>query len=89
MADLSEWLGMDRTTLIRNLGPLERDGLVTVSGKGRGSKVSVEITANGDSAMAKLLPDWREAQKAVVATLGEERWMQILNDLERAARALE
>jgi DNA-binding MarR family transcriptional regulator len=28
MAELSEWLGMERTTLVRNLQPLQRDGLV-------------------------------------------------------------
>src|SRR5881628_1026555 len=28
MAELSDWLGMDRTTLVRNLHPLQRDGLV-------------------------------------------------------------
>ncbi len=28
MAELSDWLGMDRTTLVRNLRPLQRDGLV-------------------------------------------------------------
>ncbi len=26
MAELSDWLGMDRTTLVRNLQPLQRDG---------------------------------------------------------------
>ena len=30
MAELSEWLGMERTTLLRNLRPLQRDGLVRV-----------------------------------------------------------
>ena len=88
MAELSDWLGMDRTTLIRNLGPLERDGLVTLGGKGRGSKVTVEITRKGKSALSKLLPDWQAAQRAVIETLGEKRWSAILADLERAAHAL-
>jgi DNA-binding MarR family transcriptional regulator len=88
MAELSDWLSMDRTTLVRNLRPLERDGLVKLSGKGRGSKVMVEITPKGKSALAKLMPDWRAAQRAVVKTLGEERWSAILSDLKRAAQAL-
>src|SRR3990172_3290610 len=41
MADLSDWLGMERTTLVRNLRPLERDGLVAMTGTGRGGRVSV------------------------------------------------
>ena len=89
MAELSDWLSMDRTTLVRNLRPLERDGLVKLSGKGRGGKVMVEITPKGKSTLARLMPDWRAAQRAVVKTLGEERWSAILSDLKRAAQALE
>jgi DNA-binding MarR family transcriptional regulator len=89
MAELSEWLRMERTTLVRNLGPLERDGLVKLSGKGRGGKVTVEITPKGKSALAKLMPEWQATQQAVVKTLGEERWSAILRDLRRAAQALE
>jgi DNA-binding MarR family transcriptional regulator len=88
MAELSTWLGMDRTTLIRNLRPLERDGLVNANGAGRGGKVTLTITAKGKSALARLTPDWQGAQMAVVKTLGKERWTSILGDLERAALAL-
>jgi hypothetical protein len=45
MAELSEWLGMERTTLLRNLRPLQRDGLVRAKGGGRGGHVELEITA--------------------------------------------
>lgn len=88
MARLSGWLGMDRTTLLRNLRPLERDGLVKAAGKGRGRKVSLSLTAKGRAVLMKFVPDWRKAQAKVVATLGEDRWTAILNDLERAALAL-
>ena len=88
MAEISEGLGMDRTTLVRNLRPLERDGLVEAKGSGRGSKVSLRLTPKGKAALGKLLPDWREAQRKVVDTLGAARWAEILADLDRAARAL-
>ena len=45
MAELSDWLGMDRTTLVRNLRPLQRDGLVQAGGGGRGRLVELAITA--------------------------------------------
>lgn len=89
MAEVSEFLGMDRTTLVRNLKPLEREGLVTASGKGRGGKVSLALTAKGKGAFRKLLPDWQAAQRKIVQTLGAERWSAILTDLERATGALE
>jgi DNA-binding MarR family transcriptional regulator len=88
MDELSDWLGMERTTLVRNLRPLERDGLLELSGTGRGGKVSVSLTSKGRKELAEAMPAWRAAQQAVVKTLGEERWSAILNDLERAALAL-
>jgi DNA-binding MarR family transcriptional regulator len=88
MAEVSDWLAMDRTTLVRNLRPLERDGLVVVNGKGRGNKVSLSLTPKGRQALKKFLPDWQVAQQKVIQTLGKERWTEILRDLERAALAL-
>jgi DNA-binding MarR family transcriptional regulator len=88
MAELSDWLGMERTTLVRNLRPLQRDGLVRVSGGGRGRLVELAITAKGRKQMEKLAPAWKSAQRAAVKTLGEKRWSAILSDLETAALAL-
>ena len=88
MAEVSDWLGMDRTTLVRNLRPLERDGLIKATGKGRGNKVSLTLTAKGRGALQKFLPDWQLAQQKIIKTLGKERWTEILRDLERAALAL-
>jgi DNA-binding MarR family transcriptional regulator len=88
MAELSDWLGMDRTTLVRNLRPLQRDGFVKAAGGGRGNRVELTITAKGRKQVEKLMPAWRSAQIAVVKTLGEKRWATILSDLETAALAL-
>jgi len=88
MAEVSDWLAMDRTTLVRNLRPLERDGLVKATGKGRGNKVSLTLTAKGRTALEKFMPDWQLAQQKVIKTLGKDRWTEILRDLERAALAL-
>lgn len=88
MAELSDWLGMDRTTLVRNLRPLQRDGLVQTTGGGRGSRVELSITTKGRKKIEEYLPAWRSAQSAAVKTLGKERWSAILSDLEAAALAL-
>lgn len=89
MAELSDCLGMDRTTLVRNLGPLRRDGFVRADGGGRGNRVELAITAKGRKLIEKLTPAWKSAQSAVVKTLGEKRWSAILSDLETAALALD
>ena len=88
MAELSDWLGMDRTTLVRNLRPLQRDGFVKAVGGGRGNRVELTITTKGRNQVEKLRPAWQAAQSAVVKTLGEKRWSAILSDLETAALAL-
>ena len=88
MAELSEWLGLERTTLLRNLRPLQRDGLVRANGAGRGGHVELQITAKGRAALAKTVPAWRSAQAKVVATLGKERWSAILGDLAEVAMKL-
>jgi Transcriptional regulators len=88
MAELSDWLGMDRTTLVRNLRPLQRDGFVKAVGGGRGNRVELTITGKGQKQIEKLTPAWKSAQSAVVKTLGEQRWSAILSDLEAAALAL-
>ena len=88
MAELSDWLGMDRTTLVRNLRPLQRDGLVQAKGGGRGGHVELFITEKGRAALARLFPAWRSAQNKVVATLGKERWSSIIRDLQQVAAKL-
>ena len=88
MAELSDRLGMDRTTLVRNLRPLQRDGLAQAVGGGRGNRVELAITAKGRKQIEKFTPAWKSAQRAAVKTLGEKRWSAILSDLESAALAL-
>src|SRR5882672_12020823 len=62
MAELSEWLGMERTTLVRNLRPLQRDGLVATAGGGHGKLVEVRLTSKGRKQMADVMPAWQAAQ---------------------------
>ena len=88
MAELSEWLGMERTTLLRNLRPLQRDGLARANGAERGGHVELEITEKGRAALTRLHPAWRSAQDKVVAILGKERWSSMIRDLQEVATQL-
>jgi DNA-binding MarR family transcriptional regulator len=88
MADLSEILGMERTTLLRNLRPLQRDGLVSVDGGGRGGPVAISLTTKGRKQLEKLAPAWEAAQRTAVQVLGEERWTALIADLDKVAAAL-
>jgi DNA-binding MarR family transcriptional regulator len=88
MADLSEMLGMDRTTLLRNLRPLQRDGLVSIEGGGHGGPVELSLTAKGRKQIEKLTPAWESAQRTAVQVLGAERWTTLIADLDKVAAAL-
>ncbi len=72
---------MDRTTLTRNLKPLEKRGLIKVTpGKDRRMKV-VTLTEKGNETLANALPLWKKAQAQVIKELGQERWNSLRADL--------
>jgi DNA-binding MarR family transcriptional regulator len=88
MAELGEVLGMERTTLLRNLRPLQRDGLVNVEGGGQGGRIELSISPKGRKQMEKIAPAWESAQRTAIEVLGEKRWSAILADLDTLASAL-
>jgi len=64
VARLARLLGIDRTTLSRNIALGERKGLVSVhSGKDAREKL-IEITPLGRQLADSALPAWRSAQEA-------------------------
>lgn len=70
LTELAEIMRMDRTTLSRNLHPLERDGFITISaGPDRRTK-SVSLTSDGSAKIAEALPYWQSAQETVATALG-------------------
>ncbi len=80
---LGERLVMDRTTLTRNLRPLEKQSLIEIaSGEDRRTR-EVSLTANGRKTLAKGLPFWEKAQARLTGDLGESRWSRMLADLEK------
>ena len=87
MLRLAEELGLDRTTMTRNLVPLERDGLV-VSAPGPDRRIRlIQLTEAGRRSLAKALPLWEKAQQRVIESLGEQRWRELMGALQ-AAQAL-
>jgi DNA-binding MarR family transcriptional regulator len=64
---LADFLGLERTTLTRNLRPLVRDGHVSVE-QGADRRVhKVAVTAKGVVAASSAFPFWRKAQDAALA----------------------
>ena len=72
ITELAERLAMDRTTLTRNLRPMERHGWLRLApGHDRRSR-AVEITAAGRRTFERAVPLWREAERRVRRTMGRD-----------------
>ena len=70
---LAEKLGMDRTTLTRNLGVVERDGMVTVrTGDDPRSRLVV-LTKAGREAVNRAIPHWEKAQAILARKIGADQ----------------
>lgn len=75
-------LAMDRTTLTRNLRPLEREGLVTVKPSRHDKRTrEVNLTKKGMKRLELALPLWQEAQQKIRSALGGSRLDRMIEDL--------
>src|SRR2546422_10414991 len=73
ITELSKRLAMDRTTLARNLRPLEQEGFLAVTvGEDRRERF-VELSAKGERAVAKAMPLWRSVHERFEQQFGKER----------------
>jgi len=78
---LAKGLVMDRTTLTRNLKPLEKDGLIKITSGDDKRTHFVKITPKGKSAMEKTLPYWEKARTVVSEEFGQKHLDGLLKDL--------
>ncbi|HYM03349.1 MAG TPA: MarR family winged helix-turn-helix transcriptional regulator [Stellaceae bacterium] len=84
---LAKFMGMDRSTLTRNLRPLEAEGLVVVGVEGRHRSRTLTITKQGRARLRTALPLWEEAQKALKAKLGVSGWDRLHGSLDHLVSA--
>lgn len=86
ISHLAEKLEMDRTTLTRNLSPLEKKGLIRIdAGKDQRTRL-VEITTKGRQAAEKAIPRWEDIQLQVIDQIGEARWRMLMDELSEVVR---
>ncbi|MCB8819049.1 MarR family winged helix-turn-helix transcriptional regulator [Microvirga rosea] len=87
---LADKLGLDPTTLVRNVKHAsDRRLIAAAGGRGRAGK-RLRLTLEGEEALKRALDAWEEVNSALVAKLGPEkvseglRFLQALEDLVRA-----
>jgi DNA-binding MarR family transcriptional regulator len=84
---LAKMLVMDRTTLARDLKPLERQGFVKVSIDTADNRVRLAmITEQGREVLKIAAPLWQQAQQRMVGVFGEERLLNIINELQEVVK---
>lgn len=77
---LADDIGLDRTTLTRNLKPLEQKGLIRIE-RVTANRKEITLLPEGEAAVHSALKCWRKAQTKVVQQLGEARWDRMKDDL--------
>lgn len=81
-AKIAGYLGMDPTTLSRNLAPLVRAKLVAFTPGDADRRVKlVTLTPAGRVKLAAALPYWETAQREMVEALGHDRWNPLRAEL--------
>lgn len=84
---LAERLGMDRTTLTRNLRPLERDGLVRSKAGADRREHLVELTGKGLNGLEAGYACWKQAQERFVSIFGDSSLKDLNQLLKRASES--
>jgi DNA-binding MarR family transcriptional regulator len=88
ITELSKALVMDRTTLTRNLNPLQKSGWVKViPGEDKRTR-TLSLTRSGKKVLKQAMSHWKEVQNQVVKTLGESNWEDLLGNLSSTVKKL-
>ena len=88
VTDLADGLVLDRTTLIRNLRPLQRRGLIEVGREDGGRMRRAALTAAGHRAVAAAVPLWAKVQTRVTDELGTRESLDLHRSLSRLVSLL-
>ncbi len=84
ISQLAELMLMDRTTLTRNLKPMEKARWIRPFDEGEDRRRrSVQLTAAGERTLEKAMPLWERAQEDVLARAGDENTKALLVNLWR------
>jgi len=75
LTELANLMIMDRTTLSRNLKPLEKQGLVYINKSPTDARArELSLSKAGKAKFTEALKLWERAQKRVLSVYGEDNW---------------
>lgn len=83
LSELADLMAMDRTTLARNLQPLEREGLVEIKvGEDRRARL-VSVTPAGRKVLTNAMPLWESVHQRFEQKLGKKESKDLRHTLKR------
>ena len=86
LAKLAQALGMDRTTLLRNVRPLVRRRLLQVSPAADSLRTEIRATASGRALLGRVYPEWKKAQDRALKSLQGLEWSRSLETFNQLTR---
>ena len=89
IASLSRLLGMDRSTLTRNLRPLEGKGLVALGPEGHHRSRTLNVTSKGEQLVRRALPLWEKTQEKLRQELKMPHWTNLHAELDHVIKSAE
>src|SRR5262245_15783983 len=83
---ISEVLVIDPTTLTRSLHLLRKLGLLTISPRGAMRQRFLNLTSEGEKALARAVPLWRNVQQKFVDQIGKDQWRTLRSQIEDVSK---
>ena len=83
---LSEAVGMDQTTLSRNVGLLQKKGLVEMEPGSDLRTRKLSLTRRGHERLMQAYPLWKAAQAEIVSKIGSDKWISVLESVGSIGR---
>ena len=81
VTQLADEMVADRTTLSRNLEPIEKSGLIKIQqGYDKRTRL-VELTDEGQRKLSEAYPIWKKTQEEIKESLGLEKWSGLLSNV--------
>lgn len=83
---LSDEMVADRTTLSRNLNPMEKSGLIRIEqGDDKRTRIVV-ITDSGRRKLEEAYPLWEKAQREIKEAMGADKWGSLISNASELVR---
>ena len=86
---LADALLLDRTTLTRNLRPLQKAGYLSLTRSPKDARVQiVALTKKGEKTIEAIFPLWQRAYRRLQDTLGPQALAELSDRLDQATAAV-